>query len=223
MSKTLAVLLAAGLLVGPPGLLLAVGLLGTAAAACPAPVMPTPAASEPTATDGPGMQENPPATTRLVMPLPQGSYTLSSPYGWRVDPFTGLRTFHAGSDFAAPAGTQVLAIGDGVVQIVGDAPDAWGNYVVIAHQVDGQPVASLYGHLLDDSTHVTVGQVVRAGDWIADVGSTGRSTGPHLHLEIHPGGWGNPTVDALDWLSSHDAQGAPPAASPASCNPTATP
>jgi murein DD-endopeptidase MepM/ murein hydrolase activator NlpD len=224
MSRTLALLLAAGLLVGPPGLLLAVGALGAVAVACPTTSDQSPSTSDAGAG---GEPTDVPETTRLLMPLPAGSYTLSSPYGWRTDPFTGVRTFHAGTDFAAPAGTQVLAIGDGVVQLVAYAPAEWGNYIVIAHTVDGQPVASLYGHLLDGSTLVSVGQVVHAGDWIADVGSTGRSTGPHLHLEIHPGGWGQPTVDALDWLTSHNAQGAPPAAgqaaSPARCGLAATP
>ncbi len=221
MNKTLAILLAAGLLTGPPGLLLAVGALGAVAVACPTTPDPGPSTPEASAGGGPA---DVPATTRLLMPLPADSYTLSSPYGWRTDPFTGVRTFHAGTDFAAPAGTQVLAIGDGVVQLVAYAPHAWGNYVVIAHTVDGQPVASLYGHLLDGSARVSVGQVVRAGDWIADVGSTGRSTGPHLHLEIHPGGWGQPTVDALDWLTSHNAHGASPATTgQAGCAPASTP
>lgn len=215
MSKPLAALLAAGLLVGPPALLLGVGLLGTAAGvACATPSVTPPATTEPGEGDDGAVGGQVPETTRLVMPLPTGSYTVSDSYGWRTDPFTGKRAFHSGTDFPAPAGTQVLAIADGVVLLVGDAPTAWGTYLVVTHTIDGQPVASLYGHLLDGGIHVTAGQVVRAGDWIGDVGSTGRSTGPHLHLQIHPGGWGHDTVDPLNWLASHDAENTPPAAGP---------
>jgi murein DD-endopeptidase MepM/ murein hydrolase activator NlpD len=222
MSKPLAALLAAGLLVGPPVLLLAVSLLGTTAGvACATPSETPPATTEPGDDAAAGGQV--PETTRLVMPLPAGSYTVSDSYGSRTDPFTGLPAFHAGTDFPARAGTQVLAIGDGVVLLVGDAPTGWGNYIVLTHSVDGQSVASLYGHLLDDGIHVTAGQVVQAGDWIGDVGSTGRSTGPHLHLEIRPGGWGHDTVDPLDWLAGHGAQDAPPGAGPAGCVPASTP
>lgn len=222
MSKPLAALLAAGLLVGPPGLLFAVGLLGTTAGvACFTPSAAPPATTEP--GDDAAAGDQVPETTGLVMPLPTGSYTVSDSYGSRTDPFTGLPAFHAGTDFPARAGTQVLAIGDGVVVLVGDAPTAWGNHIVLTHTVYGQPVASLYGHLLDGGIHVAAGQVVQAGDWIGDVGSTGRSTGPHLHLEIRPGGWGHDTVDPLDWLTGHGAQDAPPGAGPAGCVPASTP
>lgn len=223
MNKPLAVLIAAAVLVGPPGLLLAVAVLGTGAAACPVPSQSS-SSSPATIADETGQPAGTvPETTTVVMPLPTGTYTVSDSYGWRTDPFTGARAFHAGTDFPAPAGTQVLAIADGVVLVVGHMPGGWGNYIVINHTVDDQGVASLYGHLLDQSTHVTVGQSVNGGDWIADVGSTGRSTGPHLHLEIRPGGWGQPTVDPVSWLSGHGAEGAGPAGSPAGCAPASTP
>ena len=103
---------------------------------------------------------------------------LGNGYGWRRDPFTGIRDFHKGLDIIAPPGTQVVAPADGIITRVGRA-GGFGNSVLISH---GQGIVSRFGHL--QSAQVKVGQRVKRGETIATVGSTGRSTGPHLHYEI---------------------------------------
>jgi murein DD-endopeptidase MepM/ murein hydrolase activator NlpD len=147
-----------------------------------------------------------PETTRVVFPLPAGSYIDTSSYGWRTDPFTGKPKFHEGSDFAAPGGTPILAIADGVVSFAGHR-GGYGNLIIIEHTVAGERVASFYAHMWDAGIHVTVGSSVAAGQHIADVGSSGRSSGTHLHLEIHPGGAAEPSLNAVDWLAAHAAEG----------------
>jgi Membrane proteins related to metalloendopeptidases len=112
---------------------------------------------------------------------------ISSGFGMRTDPFTGLRAFHPGIDFAAPAGTPVQAVAAGIVTHAG--PDAgYGNMVEINH---GNGYATLYGH--NEKILVHVGERVKRGQDVALVGSTGRSTGPHCHLGVlHDGKFVNP-------------------------------
>ena len=145
-------------------------------------------------------------TTRIVFPLPSGTWVRTSPFGWRTDPITGARAFHSGSDFAAPDGTPIYAVADGVVARA-DYTDAGGGVIVIEHTVNGQSVASYYIHMWQDGIYVTAGESVTAGQHIGDVGSSGHSTGPHLHLEIHPGGPDADPVDADTWLTEHAAEG----------------
>ncbi|AYG04596.1 M23 family metallopeptidase [Gryllotalpicola protaetiae] len=147
-----------------------------------------------------------PETTRIVFPLPEGTWVDTDSFGWRTDPFTGERAFHAGSDLAAADGTPILAIADGVVMHAGYS-GGFGGLVIIEHTVAGERVASYYAHMWETGIHVTEGQTVTAGQHIGDVGSSGRSTGPHLHLEIHPGGQGQPAVDGTAWLADHNAEG----------------
>jgi len=156
----------------------------------------TPNSSEPTV----------PETSRIVFPLPAGSYTNTDSFGWRVDPYSGERKFHAGSDLAAPPGTPILAVADGVVVFAGQR-GTYGGLIILSHTVGGSPVASYYAHMHPDGIHVTKGATVAAGQHIGDVGSAGKSTGPHLHLEIHPGGTDQPAVSATDWLAEHGAAG----------------
>ncbi len=101
-----------------------------------------------------------------------------SRFGWRVDPFTGRGTMHEGMDFTAPTGTPILAAGAGVVVFAGYHP-AYGNQVDVEH---GNGLVTRYAHA--SRLAVKEGDIVRQGQWIADVGSTGRSTGPHLHFEV---------------------------------------
>lgn len=145
-----------------------------------------------------------PETSRVVFPLPEGSYTSTDSFGWRTDPFTGERSFHSGSDLAAPDGTPIHAVADGRVTVA-EFSAGWGGLIVIEHTVGGARVASYYVHMWQDGIYVTAGETVAAGQHIADVGSSGRSTGPHLHLEIHPGGQGQPPVNAVEWLTQHGA------------------
>lgn len=108
----------------------------------------------------------------------QYAHSLSSNYGVRVDPFTGTLAQHPGVDFSAPSGTPILAAANGTIIAAGkDA--AYGKYVKIEH-ADG--FTTKYGHAR--KLHVKEGQIVARGQMIAEVGSTGRSTGPHLHYEV---------------------------------------
>ncbi|WP_324649745.1 M23 family metallopeptidase [Georgenia sp. H159] len=123
---------------------------------------------------------------RVVMPLVVGSYSQSSLYGNRVHPIFGTYTMHAGLDFAAPLGTDIHAVADGVVVHAGEGLDGRSSMlVIIEHEVEGETFYSWYVHMYPDGVFVTEGQQVRAGEVIGEVGNNGNSTGPHLHLEIH--------------------------------------
>jgi murein DD-endopeptidase MepM/ murein hydrolase activator NlpD len=103
---------------------------------------------------------------------------LSATFGRRLDPFTGRPDFHPGIDISTPIGTRVVAPADGIV--LSCAPSGgYGNAIIVDH---GYGVVSRYGHL--DSYNVRPGQRIHRGDVIGFVGSTGRSTGPHLHYEV---------------------------------------
>jgi murein DD-endopeptidase MepM/ murein hydrolase activator NlpD len=99
-------------------------------------------------------------------------------YGWRKDPFTGEREFHRGVDIVAPAGTDVAAPADGIAARAGRFA-AYGKSIDLSH---GHGYVTRYGHLSE--VLVRPGQRVRRGEVIGRVGSTGRSTGPHLHYEV---------------------------------------
>lgn len=111
------------------------------------------------------------------MPI-SGNFRQSSNFGNRKDPFTGSRAFHSGMDFAAPSGTMVMSAAAGVVTYVGTR-SGYGMVVEVTHE---NGLLTRYAHLSGYLAHE--GQVVNTGTPIAKVGSTGRSTGPHLHFEI---------------------------------------
>lgn len=113
-----------------------------------------------------------------LWPLMATNYRLSSPFGWRSDPFRNTRKFHAGMDIATPKGNPVVAAADGIVTFTGWRM-GYGNLVEVRHE---NGFTTRYGHL--SKGLVQEGQRVVAGDLIALVGSTGRSTGPHLHFEV---------------------------------------
>jgi murein DD-endopeptidase MepM/ murein hydrolase activator NlpD len=102
-----------------------------------------------------------------------------SGYGWRTDPIYKTPEFHPGLDFTSNTGTEIFATGDGVVETADAASQGYGNHVVINH---GFGYQTLYGHM--SRMAVTVGQKVVRGQLIGYVGSTGRSTGPHVHYEV---------------------------------------
>lgn len=108
---------------------------------------------------------------------------VASGYGYRSDPFTKIRKFHAGMDFSARTGTPIFATGDGVVARADNNASGYGNHIVIRH---GFGYETLYGHL--SKYKVRPGQRVKRGDVIGYVGSTGRSEAPHLHYEVHKNG-----------------------------------
>jgi murein DD-endopeptidase MepM/ murein hydrolase activator NlpD len=114
----------------------------------------------------------------LPTSLPVEAQWNASSYGWRVDPFTGERAMHEGVDFVATPGTEIRAAAAGVVISAEHHPD-YGNLVEIDH---GKDLTTRYAHA--SRMLVRVGQLVKRGQKIAEVGTTGRSTGPHLHFEV---------------------------------------
>lgn len=119
------------------------------------------------------------ASTPLVWPV-RGWVT--SPFGRRTSPFSGIRTFHEGLDIAAQTGTPVVAPADGVVIKAGFST-GYGNMVEISH---GYGIKTVFGH--NSRLNVKVGQQVKRGDVISYAGDTGSSTGPHLHYEVRLNG-----------------------------------
>jgi len=152
-------------------------------------------------TSSPTVGSTLPTATTTVFPLPAGTWTRTSSYGMRLNPVLQIWQVHTGVDLAAPTGTPVLATAAGRVEFAGYRTGR-GNQIVVEHLVGGQVLASSYGHLRDGGIHVATGDLVSAGQQIGGVGSTGNSTGPHLHFEIRPGGAGNTGVDPDGWLSS---------------------
>jgi len=131
-------------------------------------------------------------------PLPQ-SYTITSWFGYREDPFTGEIAYHSGTDIGAPGGTPILAAADGTVTIA-NAIDSWGGgygyHIKISHN---DTFDTLYAHC--SSICVTVGQKVKQGEVIGYVGTTGNSTGNHLHFEVWQNG---ERTDALGYFKAKE-------------------
>jgi murein DD-endopeptidase MepM/ murein hydrolase activator NlpD len=125
----------------------------------------------------------------LALPLPSGVYRMTSPQGPRCAPTINASLAHMGQDMAAPLGTPIYAIAAGVVKTAKPNPAA-GQWIVIEHVVDGKVITSSYSHSRNATEFVRVGDRVTAGQRIATVASTGVSTGPHLHLEIWEGRYG---------------------------------
>lgn len=105
------------------------------------------------------------------------SYNASG-FGWRIDPFSGRSSFHEGIDFAAPVGTPIVAAAGGVV-IAAEYHHQFGNMLEIDH---GNDIVTRYAHA--SRLYVKVGDIVKRNQHVADIGSTGRSTGAHLHFEV---------------------------------------
>jgi murein DD-endopeptidase MepM/ murein hydrolase activator NlpD len=121
--------------------------------------------------------------------LPVKEAVFGSAFGYRSDPIAGVRSMHEGLDFSATSGTPVVVAADGVVLSVDLHPE-YGNVIDVDH---GDGLTSRYAHL--SHTDVKVGELVKRGEKIGEVGTTGRSTGPHLHFEVRM--WGvaqNPAV-----------------------------
>jgi len=155
-------------------------------------------------------------TLPTIAPVPRVGTRISSPFGKRVDPFTGHPNRHNGIDFAGRKGTPIFATADGVVVYSKDNKNKLGNVIVIQHDAqeendDGEVFTipgkwrTEYGHL--EHRHVERGDLVKRGDVIATMGNSGRSTGPHLHYAVrlqkrlHSGdkGYVDPKLHLLDW------------------------
>lgn len=125
-----------------------------------------------------GEQKEKIACIPSVMPINMKDYTMSSGYGYRRDPVYGTAKFHEGLDFAAATGTPVFATADAVVEVA-ERKDSYGNCIDLNH---GYNYMTRYAHL--SQILVKPGQKVKRGEMIGKVGSTGKSTGSHLHYEV---------------------------------------
>lgn len=148
--------------------------------------------------------EKPAESKRVVFPLARGVWVRTSTFGPRTDPISGESRVHTGLDLAAPDGTPIMAVADGHVTFAG-IDGGWGGLITIEHTIGGQTVATAYVHMWAHGIHVSAGDRVTAGQHIADVGSSGWSTGPHLHLEVRPGGSQAAAIDPEPWLAEHGA------------------
>lgn len=122
------------------------------------------------------------ASKKPTMSYPVSNFTMTSPYGWRIHPITGIKKFHSGVDLAGNYGDPVRAALDGTVSEAGWI-SGYGYTVIIDH---GNGYMTLYGH--NQKLRVSAGQRVKRGQRIADMGSTGNSTGPHCHFEVRING-----------------------------------
>ncbi len=124
------------------------------------------------------------ASTPAIQPVSNKDLNrVASGFGYRVDPVYKTVKFHSGLDFAAPQGTPIYATANGTVKVAGNLGNGFGNHVVLNH---GYGYETLYGHMF--RVNVRVGQSVRRGEILGYVGSTGKSTGPHVHYEVHKNG-----------------------------------
>jgi murein DD-endopeptidase MepM/ murein hydrolase activator NlpD len=118
----------------------------------------------------------------ITSAIPQGRPIaggwLSSSYGYRIDPFNGKKTFHSGIDFAAKEGTNVIAVADGIVSFIGERR-GYGELIELDH---GNGYVTRYAH--NEKIIVKTGDRIKKGEAVALLGSTGRSTGPHVHFEV---------------------------------------
>jgi murein DD-endopeptidase MepM/ murein hydrolase activator NlpD len=124
------------------------------------------------------------ARTPAIQPVSNKDLNrVASGFGYRIDPVYKTTKFHAGLDFSAPQGTPIYATADGTVTMSGNKGNGFGNHVIINH---GYGYETLYGHMV--RVKARNGQIVKRGEVIGWVGSTGKSTGPHCHYEVHKNG-----------------------------------
>jgi murein DD-endopeptidase MepM/ murein hydrolase activator NlpD len=124
------------------------------------------------------------ACTPAIQPLSNKDLKrIASGFGYRIDPIYKTTKMHPGIDFTAPQGTPIYATADGVVKMAGFSDGGYGNHVIINH---GYGYETLYGHMF--KVKARAGEKVKRGEVIGYVGSTGKSTGPHCHYEVHKNG-----------------------------------
>jgi len=124
------------------------------------------------------------ASTPAIQPVSNKDLNrIASGFGYRIDPIYKTVKLHPGLDFAAPQGTPIYATANGTVAVAGNTGNGYGNHVVINH---GYGYETLYGHMV--KVKVRAGEHVTRGEVIGWVGSTGKSTGPHCHYEVHKNG-----------------------------------
>jgi len=156
----------------------------------------TPSVNQPVQNETPKVEEiSNSAVTPSLVPLPKSKATITSPFGMRNHPTLGRPVKHNGIDFGSGRGTEIYAASNGKV-VLAEFNSSFGNYIVIEHK-DGQSTA--YAHL--DRLSVSKGEVVSKGQIIGYSGSTGRSTGPHLHYEVRTNGT---PVDPKNYLLEYN-------------------
>ncbi len=149
-------------------------------------------------------------TPRLVMPAAEGTYRVTSGFGPRAYPIRGM---HEGTDFAGTLGTPLYAVADGTIVYAGGGRDGRsGQIVILRAEIDGATYDFWYGHMFSRGVHVVEGQQVTIGQKIAEIGNNGRSTGPHVHFEVHDAA--DQPIDPYAFLRAH---GAKPVAEAARC------
>ncbi len=128
---------------------------------------------------------------------PSGGH-ISSPYGWRVNPYSGIEALHGGTDLAPGCNAPILAAHSGYVVFAGYS-GGYGNFILLNN---GDSIFTGYAHIVNGGILVSIGQQVSAGEQIARVGSTGDSTGCHLHFEVRPNGR---AIDAAPFMAARGA------------------
>ncbi len=124
--------------------------------------------------------------------------TIGDRFGYRD--CAGCSSDHHGQDFNPGYGAEIQSIADGVVVESTDSGGSLGVVMMIDHEIDGEKITSVYAHMQYDSRRFQIGDTVEVGDVLGKTGSTGMSTGPHLHFEIRIGGMNGEWVDPLEWL-----------------------
>lgn len=188
---------------------LAIAVAAALLGAAPSPT-PTPTAGYTVPSGAPALlTRSDYAVASVILPgaLTAGQVHWPVPVGTRItDTFgprscAGCSAFHHGTDFTPGYGSPIEAIADGTVRVAEDGDGSLGVNVIIDHRIDGALVSSLYAHMIHGSLQVAEGDSVTTGQIIGLVGSTGQSTGPHLHFGILLNG--TDYVDSLQWLYQH--------------------
>ena len=138
----------------------------------------------------------------LMYPVGAGA-SIGSSFGLRPSTCAACPSVHKGVDWTPGYGTPVVAMADGVVTLIGDPGSALGTHLEISHVVDGRAVTSVYAHLIAGSIPWALGDRVRVGDVVGNVGATGVTVGAHLHFELRVDGV---TIDPVPWLRANGAQ-----------------
>jgi murein DD-endopeptidase MepM/ murein hydrolase activator NlpD len=166
------------------GTAVALGGLTPAATAAASSSVTVSADAAATVTAAPTQLPTPPPALDFTLPVPAKTYNVSSYFGPRCIPVQGGSTYHYGVDLAAKGGTPIYTIAAGVVAATVSGTTSKAGYISVRHSVDGVEYTSIYMHIWSATTRVKVGQIVAAGQRISEVGSSGVSSGNHLHLEV---------------------------------------
>lgn len=181
------------------GLVAAILTLGSLTLPAAATASPATAASATAASTRPAADPLP--ATSFLLPIAAKTYYLTSGFGPRCIPVQGGSTYHYGVDLSTNAGAPIYAIAAGVVTATVSGTSSQAGYISVRHLIDGVPYTSVYMHIWSATTQVTVGQSVEAGQRISEVGSSGVSSGNHLHLELwKAGSSGSEAQDAAAFL-----------------------